>query len=413
MTHVKLSDQQVAFLMRGLYPARVSRDPKGFSHLEAWDIRRYLIRVFGFGGFDTDQQDMTMIREIEIPAEHPNGKSRWTVIYRATVLLTVKVDGVELGHWHGTASGAGQNLPNLADAHDLAMKVADSQALKRAAINLGDAFGLSLYNEGSIEPVVLRSVVYDKVGDTAAEVPDAPVGAEQGMTPSGEEVPSDGAGGTAGRRGGAASVPVDQWTTPPPAGNQTRQGVTVAAYDPQDPEGPGEPGSHDDPGEEYPHEPGGPDDTADDMSESDLMAASVSGHPEVEAGAAAIIDARARQDAAQRDKTRRSTPSAPAPAAAAPVQDAGEVITAPQMRKVFAMLKELGLSENRDRRLTAVSLLVGRKVTTMNALTSGEGSVLIEALNEFVGDGVKDGPAALRGRLNDLLAAAKARTTAA
>ena len=40
------------------------------------------------------------------------------------------------------------------EAHDMAIKTAESDALKRAAINLGTQFGLSLYDEGSMKDVV-------------------------------------------------------------------------------------------------------------------------------------------------------------------------------------------------------------------------------------------------------------------
>jgi outer membrane biosynthesis protein TonB len=175
MTETQLTDPQINFLLSGIRPERIGKDGKGFAHVEAWDIRRHLIRVFGFGGYDTDQQEMTLVAQIEHKPSNPNGKSRWTVIYRATVVLTVKVGGVELGHWHGTAMGDAPNLPSLADAHDMAMKTADSQALKRAAVNLGDAFGLSLYNDGSLTPVVLRSLAY--------MAPTAPAQPEQEDTP--------------------------------------------------------------------------------------------------------------------------------------------------------------------------------------------------------------------------------------
>jgi hypothetical protein len=116
---------------------------------------------------------MVLVSQIEHPPAAKNGKSRWTVIYRATVVLTVKVNGVELGHWHGTASGDATNQPSLADAHDLAMKTADSQAFKRAAVNLGDQFGMSLYNGGSLDPVVIRSLAY--MDDPVPESEDSPV----------------------------------------------------------------------------------------------------------------------------------------------------------------------------------------------------------------------------------------------
>jgi hypothetical protein len=46
------------------------------------------------------------------------------------------------------------NLPDVGEAHDMAVKTGESDAFKRAAINLGDNFGLSLYNNGSPAPVV-------------------------------------------------------------------------------------------------------------------------------------------------------------------------------------------------------------------------------------------------------------------
>jgi hypothetical protein len=158
----ELSPAQIGYLLRGIDPMRVGKDGKGFAHVEAWDIRRHMIRVFGFGGFDTDLIDMHMVEQISIPPEYPNGKTRYTVIYRMAVKLTVKVDGLELGHWHGAAIGDATNQPSLADAHDLALKTADSQALKRAAVNMGDQFGLSLYNKGRLDPVVQGSLAYLK-----------------------------------------------------------------------------------------------------------------------------------------------------------------------------------------------------------------------------------------------------------
>lgn len=155
--HATLTPEQTAFLLAPIHPSRVSEDPKGFSHVEAWDIRRTLIRIFGFGGFSTELQDLSLVKEIELPA---GSKSRWTVIYRATVVLTVRVSGVELTRFHGVAVGEAINQPSLPDAHDLAVKSADSQALKRAAINLGDQFGLSLYDDGSSDPVVNRSLAH-------------------------------------------------------------------------------------------------------------------------------------------------------------------------------------------------------------------------------------------------------------
>jgi hypothetical protein len=40
----------------------------------------------------------------------------------------------------------------------MAIKTAESDALKRAAINLGTQFGLSLYNNGSMRDVVVQTL---------------------------------------------------------------------------------------------------------------------------------------------------------------------------------------------------------------------------------------------------------------
>ncbi|WP_329291931.1 Rad52/Rad22 family DNA repair protein [Streptomyces pseudovenezuelae] len=190
-TAPKLTDQQAAFLLSPISDKRV-RNLNGLSHLEAWDVRRQLIRVFGFEGFTIETQSLDCVAQIEIK----NGdRSRWTVVYRAQVRLTVRsTDGRTLTVFEDASAGDAINQPKLGDAHDFAMKTALSQALKRCAVNLGDQFGLSLYNEGSQAPVVLRSLAY--MGEPVKESEDAPVGGEptpQGAEPDPEPTPGQGA----------------------------------------------------------------------------------------------------------------------------------------------------------------------------------------------------------------------------
>ena len=168
----RLTDQQVSFLLQPISGKRV-RDLRGMSHLEAWDVRRQLIRIFGFDGFTIETLALDLVSERETQA----GSNRWTIVYRAQVRLTVKApDGRPLTLFEDAAAGQALNQPKLGDAHDLAMKTALSQALKRCAVNLGDQFGLSLYNEGSQAPVVLRSLAY--MGEPVQESEDTPVGSE-------------------------------------------------------------------------------------------------------------------------------------------------------------------------------------------------------------------------------------------
>ncbi|WP_327358399.1 Rad52/Rad22 family DNA repair protein [Streptomyces sp. NBC_01304] len=158
-----LNPVQLDYLLRPIDPNRVF-ETQGQSHLKAWDIRRHLNRFFGFGGW-------SYTTSAELVAEHrkddhqkknyktgePYGPkfTAWTVVYRAKVRLIVRdPHGNELAHFEEYAAGDAVNQPSLGDAHDMAMKTAESQALKRCAVNLGDQFGLSLYADGTTAATV-------------------------------------------------------------------------------------------------------------------------------------------------------------------------------------------------------------------------------------------------------------------
>ena len=188
LTHgsAQVSPGQYDYLCKGIDPSRV-RQLQGQSHIEAWDVRRTLIRVFGFGGFDIESRYETLVREIESPPgtikridfktkkETTNEKTVWTVVYRVGLRLIVKdIHGREITHVDDSATGDSVNQPSLGDAHDMSLKTAHSQALKRCAVNLGDQFGLSLYNKGGTGGVVVRSLVSPTTGQSAPTPEDAP-----------------------------------------------------------------------------------------------------------------------------------------------------------------------------------------------------------------------------------------------
>jgi hypothetical protein len=176
----KLTAEQYDFLTRPIAASRVQR-LNGRVHVEAWDVRRHLIRIFGFDGFDIETKALDLVAERLHTHDGagqpiPPYKPRWTVVYRAEVRLTLKVDGEPVAVFEDGASGDSQNQPSLGDAHDMAMKTALSQALKRCAVNLGDQFGLSLYNDGRTDAVVARSLVAPAVAARpVVPVDDAPV----------------------------------------------------------------------------------------------------------------------------------------------------------------------------------------------------------------------------------------------
>ena len=153
------SAKQTLQLLQPIKETRVLRDGKGHSHVSQQDITAHLIRVFGFGSFDTDIVKVECIYEQERTNDKGELINRWDVCYRALLRLTIKdADGNEVCHYEDGSTATAQNQTR-GDAHDLAYKSAISLAKKRTAINLGDQFGLSLYNKGQLDALVRGTLV--------------------------------------------------------------------------------------------------------------------------------------------------------------------------------------------------------------------------------------------------------------
>lgn len=162
-----LSDEQMTALLGPIKSFRVGKDGKGFSHVEAYDIRAHLNRLFGFARWDATLESCDLVFESE---SKKGERAVWTACYRAVMRVSVRaIDGAHLATYSDVATGDAQNMPSRADAHDMACKTAASQALKRAAVNLGDQFGLSLYNKGQLAPIVRATLV--GMPSTDAEAP--------------------------------------------------------------------------------------------------------------------------------------------------------------------------------------------------------------------------------------------------
>lgn len=154
-----LTPTQIEVLLRDLGQWRVhNRD--GQSHMEAWDIRAMLTRAFGFARWSEEAfEPTTLLYEQETTTKQ--GKPAYKIAYRATRRLYINApDGSLLAYYDGTAVGEAI-MPDFkrGDGHDFAIKKAESQALKRCAINLGTQFGLGLYRDGQLEDVVKVTLV--------------------------------------------------------------------------------------------------------------------------------------------------------------------------------------------------------------------------------------------------------------
>jgi hypothetical protein len=174
-----LTPQQVAWLLHAINPNRVAVN-NGMSHVQAYDIRATLTRIFGFGRWDGTATTTLIYEDVRPDDRDPDAvwKRKVSVGYKASYHLVVKApDGTVLADYVEEAAGGATNFPinQRAEAHDFAIKTAESQAMKRCATNLGDQFGLSLYNKGSLAPLVGTTAVLP-VDDTKPADESAPDG---------------------------------------------------------------------------------------------------------------------------------------------------------------------------------------------------------------------------------------------
>jgi hypothetical protein len=155
-----LTNDQRKMLLTPLKPNRVN-EKQGMKYLEAFDVIAHLTRAFGFEGWSKEILTLELIFESE-GKSRDGSKATWTVAYRCAMRLVVRdPDGLVIKETDDASTGEAINQPSRGDAHDLAMKSAVSGALKRCAKDLGDQFGLGLYDGGSTDACVKRVVIYD------------------------------------------------------------------------------------------------------------------------------------------------------------------------------------------------------------------------------------------------------------
>ena len=167
-----LTQKQYDILLRPINASRVEKRSvagMSLSYLSQQDVRAHLIRVFGFGNFDlrTIKSEMLFCDK--------NEKGQWDASWLVTMELTLRArNGYPIATYSESAVGS-NTQGRRAEALDMALKTASSDAMKRCAINLGDQFGLSLYSNGSTDAIVRGTLVYDYYADEVG-VEDMPVG---------------------------------------------------------------------------------------------------------------------------------------------------------------------------------------------------------------------------------------------
>lgn len=134
---------QVDALSAPLSKAHVKSRQQGnakVSYVEGWHAIAEANRIFGFDAWSRENVDIKCVAENarEIGAQkHPG----WGVTYIARVKVTV-------GDVTREGCGAGHGIDrDLGQAHESAIKEAETDAMKRALMTFGNPFGLALYDK--------------------------------------------------------------------------------------------------------------------------------------------------------------------------------------------------------------------------------------------------------------------------
>lgn len=133
------TEAQVRALNRNLSAGKIRtrrENGKDLSYIEGWHAIAEANRIFGFEGWDRETVDARCVLTRET-------RGQLTVVYVARVRVTVRAaDRPVVREGHGTGEGHGAGL---GEAHDLALKAAETDATKRALATFGKPFGLALY----------------------------------------------------------------------------------------------------------------------------------------------------------------------------------------------------------------------------------------------------------------------------
>ena len=148
MTTAVFSTEQIAALSAPLDRAKVqtrSQAGRSLAYLEGWQAIAEANRIFGFDGWQRETIAVQCVSERERTLGSSN-RAGWGVTYTARVRISVG-DGAG-AQVIREGSGAGHGIDaDLGQAHESALKEAETDAMKRALMTFGNPFGLALYDK--------------------------------------------------------------------------------------------------------------------------------------------------------------------------------------------------------------------------------------------------------------------------
>jgi len=146
-----LTPWQTEELKKSLDRIQIKQRKQGgrqLSYVEGHYVIREMNRIFGPAGWERHTIKMECV--YNGPYTGSKGQEGTLVGYVAQVEVTVRLNDEEKHFRHSWTSdgwgyGEGIDYKNPAQAHEAAVKEAETDAMKRACILLGDPFGLELY----------------------------------------------------------------------------------------------------------------------------------------------------------------------------------------------------------------------------------------------------------------------------
>ncbi len=148
MATAVFSPEQITALSAPLDRAKVRQREQGrsqVSYLEGWQVIAEANRIFGFDGWQRETVALRCVNQSErtIGREQKPG---WGVTYTARVRISVSTAGQPALIREGSGAGHGIDI-DLGQAHESALKEAETDAMKRALMTFGNPFGLALYDK--------------------------------------------------------------------------------------------------------------------------------------------------------------------------------------------------------------------------------------------------------------------------
>lgn len=145
---------QIAALDAPLNKANVKTREQGkstLSYVEAWHMIAEANRIFGFDAWNRETVELRQLGDARI-VKDKYGNDQARVGYSARVRITVYAgERVIVREGCGFGSGIDKDTDQ---AHESALKEAESDAMKRALMTFGNPFGLALYDKTQANVVV-------------------------------------------------------------------------------------------------------------------------------------------------------------------------------------------------------------------------------------------------------------------